>query len=120
MKVAISASADTLDSAVDPRFGRAARFILFDTETGAFEAHGNDESLGAGHGAGIQAAQAVARLGAQAVITGHCGPNAMRVLRAAGIAVLTFAGGTVAQAIDAYRAGALVSTESADVRGHWK
>ena len=56
MKVMISASGDTLDSSVDPRFGRCAYFVLVDTDSLQFEAFPNDSAMASG-GAGIQAAQ---------------------------------------------------------------
>jgi predicted Fe-Mo cluster-binding NifX family protein len=46
-----------------------------------------------GGGAGIQAAQTVANRGVEAVITGQIGPNAVRVLNSAGIAVYVGASG---------------------------
>jgi predicted Fe-Mo cluster-binding NifX family protein len=119
MRIAISSRGDALDASVDPRFGRAAKFILFDTGTGAFEVSDNAQSLNAAQGAGIQAAETVSRLGAQAVITGHCGPKAFRTLQAAGIQVVIGAQGTVAEAVDAFRKGTLKPAESADVEGHW-
>ncbi len=119
MKIAISSRGDALGAAVDPRFGRAAKFILFDTATGSFEVRDNAQSLNAAQGAGIQAAETISRLGAQAVITGHCGPKAFRTLQAAGIQVVTGAQGTVADVVDAFRKGTLRPAESADVEGHW-
>jgi predicted Fe-Mo cluster-binding NifX family protein len=119
MKIAITASGTTLDAPVDPRFGRAPRFILFDTETNTFQGIDNTQNLNAAQGAGIQAAETVSRLGAEVVITGHCGPNAFRTLNAAGISVVVGASGTVADAIEAFKNGTLKPAESADVRGHW-
>lgn len=119
MRVAISASGTTLDSAVDPRFGRAAKFLLLDTDTGAVEAHDNVQSLNAAQGAGIQSAETVSRLGAAVIITGHCGPKAFRTLQAAGILVVTGATGTVAEAVAAWKAGRLKPATGADVAGHW-
>ena len=83
MKIAITSQGPSLDSLVDPRFGRAKHFILADTEADAFTAHDNAQNLNAPQGAGIQAAQTVARLGAEAVLTGHVGPKAFAVLKAA-------------------------------------
>jgi hypothetical protein len=57
MKIAISASGPTLESPVDPRFGRAACFIIYDSANGQFEAHDNKQNLNAVQGAGIQAAE---------------------------------------------------------------
>lgn len=119
MKLAISARGPTLDSEVDPRFGRAEHFIFVDTDSGAFEAVANDQDLGAAVGAGIQAAKCVADRGAEAVLTGHCGPNAFRTLQTAGIAVCIGAEGTVKAAVDAFVNGSLVPAKGADVEGHW-
>jgi len=60
-------------------------------------------------GAGIQAAQFVADQGAQAVLTGSVGPNAFGVLQAAGLPIFTVTGGTVREAVEAYKAGRLSS-----------
>jgi predicted Fe-Mo cluster-binding NifX family protein len=119
MKIALTSSGKTLESPLDPRFGRAANFILVDTDSGGFETHDNAQNLNAAQGAGIQSAETVSRLGAQVVVTGHCGPKAFRTLRAAGVQVVVGADGTVAQALAAYKAGKLKPTESADVEGHW-
>jgi len=119
MKLLITSSGKALDSPVDPRFGRAAFFTVVDADTGAFEVHDNAQNLNTAQGAGIQAAETVSRLGAGVVITGHCGPKAFRALRAAGIGVVVGAGGTVAEAIQAFRSGKLKPAESADVEGHW-
>jgi predicted Fe-Mo cluster-binding NifX family protein len=83
MKIIVTSEGPSLDSSVDPRFGRAKHFVLVDTETDAFSAHDNAQNLSAPQGAGIQAAQTVARLGAEAVLTGHVGPKAFTTLQAA-------------------------------------
>lgn len=119
MKIVITATGETLDADVDPRFGRAAKFILFDTETDEFEAVDNTQNLNAAQGAGIQAAESVSRLGAEGVISGHCGPKAFRALTAAGIAIYTGAEGTVSEAVEQFRSGSLSRAGSADVDGHW-
>lgn len=84
MKLIISISGNKLESPFDPRFGRAAAFCLVDSETGEWTAHENP-ALSASGGAGVQAAQFVAKLGAQAVISGAYGPNAFDTLSPAGI-----------------------------------
>jgi predicted Fe-Mo cluster-binding NifX family protein len=119
MKVAVSAVGKTLDSAVDPRFGRAAGFVLVDTETGEHEAIDNAQNLHAMQGAGIQAAQTVSSHKADYVITGHCGPKAFRTLEAAGVKVVIGAEGTVAEAVEKLKSGELMPTQGADVEGHW-
>jgi predicted Fe-Mo cluster-binding NifX family protein len=119
MNIVVSASGKTLDAQVDPRFGRAAFFIAVDTDTGAFQAHDNVQNLNAAQGAGIQSAETVSRLGAEVVITGHCGPKAFKTLSAAGIKVVTGAEGTVAEAVNAFTIGILVPTDTPNVEGHW-
>ena len=119
MKVVVTSTGESIDSPVDPRFGRAAKFILFDTETGEHQTVDNSQNLNAAQGAGIQAAENVSRLEAHYVITGHCGPKAFRTLQAAGIKVIIGAEGSVAEAIEKFKAGDLTPTQSSDVEGHW-
>jgi predicted Fe-Mo cluster-binding NifX family protein len=119
MKIVVTAQGGGLDSAVDPRFGRAAQFLLISTVSGEFTAHSNAQNLNAAQGAGIQAAQTVARLGAEAVVTGHVGPKAFAVLDTAGIGVYTGASGTVRDAVEAFKSGKLQAAKAANVEGHW-
>jgi predicted Fe-Mo cluster-binding NifX family protein len=119
MKVAVSSTGESMDSGVDPRFGRAAAFVLVDTETGESTSMDNAAGARAAQGAGIQAAETVSRLGAECVITGHCGPKAFQTLNAAGIEVYTGASGTVAEAIAQLQAGDLQHATGPDVGGHW-
>ena len=108
-----------MTSAVDPRFGRAKFFIVVDTETNDSAAHDNAQNLNAAQGAGIQAAETVARLGAEAIITGNVGPKAFRALNAAGIKVLLTKDGTVADAFRKFKAGELMEAANASVESHW-
>lgn len=119
MKVVVTAQGAGLDSPVDPRFGRARYFVLVNTESGHHAGHDNAQNVGAPQGAGIQAAQTVARLGAEAVLTGHVGPKAFATLQAAGIAVYTGASGTVREAVEALQGGRLQAAAKPDVEGHW-
>lgn len=119
MKIAITAREASIDSQVDQRFGRAKCIVVVDTETGSTDIHDNDVNLNAVQGAGIQTGQNIAQLGVEAVLTGHLGPNAFRTLSAAGIAAYTGLEGTVAEAVEEFKAGKLSPTESADVEGHW-
>ena len=120
MKVAVSSVGDTLDSAVDPRFGRAAQFLLVDTDSGEHQLISNAQNLNAAQGAGIQAAQTVAELGVDAVLTGHCGPKAFATLSAAEVTIFPGASGvTVAEAVEKYKSGTLTAASNADVDGHW-
>ena len=119
MKVIVTSQGQDLDSPVDPRFGRAKYFIVVDTETGDFSAADNSQNLNAAQGAGVQAGKNVVDLGAEAVITGHVGPRAFATLQAGGVAIHTGASGTVADAIEQFKAGTLMQSSGADVEGHW-
>jgi predicted Fe-Mo cluster-binding NifX family protein len=119
MKIVVTSSGETLDSPVDPRFGRAAKFIVYDTDSKEFEVVDNAQNINLPQGAGIQAAGTVSRLGAQGLVTGHCGPKAYRTLAAAGVKVYLGAQGTVAEAIESFEQGRLESAGGPDVQGHW-
>jgi len=120
MVIAVTANGADLEAPVDPRFGRAAAFVVVDTDTGAVRALDNREASLAGHGAGIQAARLMADQKVHAVLTGHCGPNAWRALRAAGVRVYTgVTEGTVQDAVKAFQAGHLQEAAGADVQPHW-
>jgi predicted Fe-Mo cluster-binding NifX family protein len=114
MKVAVSAAGPSLDSPIDPRFGRCQYLLIVDSESLDFEAVENPAVMAPG-GAGIQAAELVASMGAGAVITGNCGPNAYQVLSAAGIDIFVGASGSVHQAIEAYKRGELQATPGPSV-----
>lgn len=111
MKVALTTSGETLEAPLDPRFGRAPRFLVFDTDTTAIEIVDNRAGLEAAQGAGVQAAETLARLGVRGLVTGHCGPKALRVLVRAGIEVYNTDASTVAEALTAYREGRLCAAE---------
>ncbi|HYN79705.1 MAG TPA: NifB/NifX family molybdenum-iron cluster-binding protein [Lamprocystis sp. (in: g-proteobacteria)] len=120
MKLAISCSGTTLDSPFDARFGRTAVFCLVDSETGAWSAHANP-ALEAAGGAGVQAAQLVAKLGAQAVVSGAYGPKAYDTLTLASIGMFlapTAEPHSVADILALFNAGALTQAKTASHNGH--
>ena len=88
-------------------------------ENGSFEIIDNAQNLGAAQGAGIQSAETLLRAGADALVTGHCGPKAFRVLSAAGVAVYNTTVATVQEALNAYKAGKLEPADEANAEGHW-
>lgn len=119
MKIAITSQGETLESPVDPRFGRARWFLFYDTETDRFDVVDNEQNVNAVQGAGIQAARHVSENGAAVLLTGHCGPNAFRALEAAGIKVVVGVAGTVSAAIERFKRGELAPADRPDVEGHW-
>lgn len=120
MKYIISVREQNLETTVDPRFGRAQFFALFDSSNGTCTWHSNAQNLQAAQGAGIQSAQNVINLGAEAVITGHCGPKAYRVLNAAGIKIYNVAAQlSIKEAVKEIESGNIKPSDGADVEGHW-
>jgi predicted Fe-Mo cluster-binding NifX family protein len=119
MKIAISSKGNTLDSEIDPRFGRAGFFLLVDPETMNFEVIENKQNLQLPQGAGIQAAQVVVEQGAKTVLTGNCGPKAFKVLQASGVKVAVGISGSIQEAINNYKSGKINFAEAPNVEGHW-
>jgi len=119
MKLAFTTLGEKLDSPLDPSFGRARNFLVYDLQTQMIDIISNAQNLEAAQGAGIQAAQTIAKAGAKALITGHCGPKAFRVLAAAGIKVFNTDAATIADALARYTAGTLTEADAANVEGHW-
>ena len=117
MKIAISSSGQDLAAPLDPRFGRCRYFLIIETDTMSFEAFDNDNAA-LGGGAGIQSAQFIAAKGAKAVITGHCGPNAMQTLSAAGVQVYVGQSGSVQSLVDKFKNGQLTPTTEANASAH--
>ena len=118
MKIAITTSGKNHDAPVDPRFGRAKGFVIYDTETGEWSLLDNAQNLQAAQGAGIQAATSVVKAGAEAVLTGNCGPKAFRALSAGKVTVYTGVSGTIREAVEDFRSGTLPPAAQASVGEH--
>lgn len=119
MKIAVTSKGTDLDAEVDPRFGRAAYILIVDSETLEFEALDNKENTNALKGAGIQAARMVSDKGAKVLLTGFCGPNAFKAVKAAKIGVANNASGSVRDAVKTYLDGKLPLSDAANVEGQW-
>ena len=118
MKIAITSTGETLGSNVDQRFGRAAFFIVVDIETMDFAAIENGNVAASG-GAGTGSAKVVIDAGAEAVLTGNCGPNAECALIAAGVKLYIGVTGTVAEAIELFKSGGLTVADGPSVKSHF-
>jgi len=109
MKIALSANRPNIEGGIDPRFGRCLYFIFVEPETMQYEVEENP-NLGAASGAGISTAQFVVSKGAKVLITGNIGPNAYKVLFAAGIEMFTGVSGGIREVMEAYKSGDLKSS----------
>ncbi|MFW9917455.1 MAG: NifB/NifX family molybdenum-iron cluster-binding protein [Candidatus Thorarchaeota archaeon] len=106
MKIAVSAQGETLDSPVDPRFGRCLFFLIHDSTKKTVQIVPNT-AVEQMHGAGINAGQKMLDLGIEVVLTGNLGPNAFNVLMQGGIKAFRANPGDVNQAIRQYLNGEL-------------
>ncbi len=119
MKIAITSTGATLDAEVDPRFGRARFFIMWDSETEEFEAIDNTQNLNAAQGAGIQSAMNIANRVCDMVVSGHIGPKGFSTLKSAGIKIVVGIEGKVSDVVKLFKEGKLKETDSPDVQSRW-
>ena len=119
MKVAVSSQGTSIEDQIDARFGRAAYFLIVDTETMDYETLPNEQNLQLAQGAGIQAAQSVINKDVNALVTGNCGPKAFATLSAANVEVFVGSRGTVREAVEQFKTGSLAKADSPNVEGHW-
>jgi len=100
MIIAITAKEPTLESEVDPRFGRAAYFLIVNTMIGKAFALENSEGINASNGAGTGAAQLMAENKVDVLYTGSVGPKAGDALEKAQIKVHENTTGTIKDILD--------------------
>ena len=114
MKIAISATGQNLEATIDERFGRCQYFIILETDDMSYEViENNNAELPTS--AGIQSASLVASKGVEAVITGNCGPKAMRVFDTATIKVIIGQHGTIKDAVEQFKIGGLTPSARENV-----
>lgn len=118
MKVCFSIGSPIISAELDPRFGRAAYFLIYDPDLGEQQIIVNP-ALEAAGGAGIQAAQFVVSRGCGAVVSGDFGPNAYEALEAAGVKMyLSGNCNTVPEALNGLASGRLELLAAPTVAGH--
>jgi predicted Fe-Mo cluster-binding NifX family protein len=107
MKIILTTASPSIDSEIDPRFGRGAFLLVVDTDTMQAEAHSNPGVTASG-GAGIQAAQFVTDQKAGAALSGDFGPHAFTALQAAGVSMYVYGDcRTAREAIERFKSGSL-------------
>ena len=105
MKIAFTTKGTTWDSAMDPRFGRTAYFLIYNEENNELSHIDNRDAANEAHGAGPRVAQKLFEFNPDVLITGNGpGGNAAKVLEKTKINIYTGAGEmTVKQALEAYK-----------------
>lgn len=101
MKIAISAKGRQVEDLVDMRFGRTEYFVIADENGQIIDVLDNAAQSATG-GAGIAAAQAILDSGADVLITGQLGPNAMKVMKSAALPAYQAINGTIGDNIKAF------------------
>lgn len=103
VKICVSSTGKTLDSEIDPRFGRCKYFVIVELGDGGILNSQIIENTGTAQssGAGLSAAQQIGNLKVKALITGDIGPKAGDVLGQLGIEVYKKSG-VIKEAINEY------------------
>jgi predicted Fe-Mo cluster-binding NifX family protein len=102
MKVCVPSFGPTLDSRVQPIFGRCEYFILVDPESMAYEVESNPYTSVSDE-AGPESAKMVIDRGAKTLLTAKVGTKAKQVLEASGVEIMDIQGETVREAVEAFR-----------------
>lgn len=105
MKIVFTTKGNNWDSQMDPRFGRAEMFLVYDEQTETLEEVLNSETESMEHGAGLQTSKKVLALNADVIVTGNgAGEKALEVLKSVGAKMYVGAGDmSVKEAYDAFK-----------------
>lgn len=108
-KIAITVrTGNDLEAPLDPRFGRAERFLIVDADTKDVLEILENPSIQAAHGAGTGSAALMSKAEVSAVISGRYGPKAHSALSQLGVEMFAAPeNATAGQALDAFLAGEL-------------
>jgi predicted Fe-Mo cluster-binding NifX family protein len=119
MNIVVSAAGPGMESQVDNRFGRCPYFILVEVEGKKIKGHKSIENTSANQmgGAGMTAAQAVADMKADAIITVNMGPRAFIVFKQLGMEIYQGTG-TVKKAVEDFISGKLKRIDESTGPGH--
>ena len=109
MKIVFTTEGINWDSKMDPRFGRAKYYVVYDEETKELVSFDNSDVEGEAHGAGPKAARKIVEYKADILITGNGpGGNASKVLEKIGTQIYIGAGDmSIEESYKAYKNGSL-------------
>jgi len=115
MKIVVSTKGTSLNSDVDPRFGRAAGFFLYDTDTGNTTYLDNSPHRDLSQSTGIKSTQMIIEAGTDVLITGQMGPKAAQVLNRSKVEIYICTTGTIHEAIQSLEQNRLKQLGKDDV-----
>jgi predicted Fe-Mo cluster-binding NifX family protein len=98
MKIAITSEGNSLNSLIDPRFGRCAFFAIYDTDTQNTEFIPNPAKESS-EGAGPAAVQFIASKGVKKIVAGEFGSKIKSLLDNLQIEMLNDNGKTISEII---------------------
>ena len=104
MKIAISCEGANPRDSLSPVFARCECFQIYDSISGEVETHANtmrDQE----HGVGPKVAQWLVDMGVEVLVTAKVGPQAQKVLDAAGMKVELRNGGSARELYESLRIG---------------
>ncbi len=116
MRVAISSQDKRRDSPLELWFGRAAYYLIVDTDSMIFDAIENENAGDSPEIAEVNAARLIIDAGAQAVLTGNCGYGVRRMFADAGVKLFQVCPGTVADTVEQFKAGKLLEVSAPGIR----
>ncbi len=111
-KICVSSTNETLDSEIDPRFGRCEYFMIINIDDGKILNIKSIKNVGTeqDRGAGISAAEQIGKLGVKVLITGDVGPKANDILEQLGIEVYKKSG-VARAAVSEYLSNGIVESD---------
>ena len=101
---------------MEPWFGRAAYFLLVDTDNMVCDAIENESAGDLADIDEVNAARLVIDTGAQAVLTGNCGYEVRRMFADARIKLFQSAPGTVEETVAQFKARRLIEVSAPGIR----
>ena len=118
MKIAVASSGRWLESSVDFHTGRAACFIVYDTDEEDYKVIDNWKCTECAHWAGLQSANTIIDADVDTVIVRNIGPNTFRRFKNTNIDVFYTGETTVVRAIRRFRDGELTEAQEGNCTGH--
>lgn len=120
MKIAIPTSSNDIHESLDPRFGRAKYFALYDDVLQQWSFIPNEQNLSLPQGAGIQSAKHIIDSGANILLTRNIGPKAFDLLVRADIKIYACNDDLpLAEAVRQFQSGSLKEIQDPTQEGHW-
>ncbi len=116
MKIAVSSQDKRRNSPLELWFGRAAYYLIVNTDSMIFDAIENENAGDPPEISEINAARLLIDAGVQAVLTGNCRYEARRMFADAGVKLFQVCPGTVEEAVEQFQAGRLLEVAVPGIR----